>query len=102
MRIKLDRTVCDGFGTCALRAPDVFSLDEWGYPTLVGDGTVAEADRDGVMRALLDCPVHAIIAVDEPSPIPAGGGAAVARSTGPDALWNDDAAESAERRAIRP
>ena len=26
-----------------------------------GDGTVPEDDRDAVMRALLDCPVHAII-----------------------------------------
>jgi ferredoxin len=71
MRIRLDRTMCDGFGVCAKHAPEYFSLDDWGYASLVGNGTVPEQDRDAVQRALLDCPVHAIIAVP------------VAASTGP-------------------
>jgi ferredoxin len=61
MTVKLDRTRCDGFGRCAKLAPQYFSLDDWGYASLTGDGTVADADRDAVMRALLDCPVHAIM-----------------------------------------
>lgn len=60
MRVRLDRTICDGFGVCAKHAPHYFSLDDWGYASLEGDGEVAESDRDAVMRALLDCPVHAI------------------------------------------
>lgn len=60
MRIRLDRTVCDGFGLCAKHAPGYFSLDDWGYASLQGNGEVAEGDRNAVMRALLDCPVHAI------------------------------------------
>ena len=60
MRIRLDRTMCDGFGMCAKHAPNYFSLDDWGYASLEGGGDVAESDRDAVMRALLDCPVHAI------------------------------------------
>ena len=60
MRIRLDRTVCDGFGLCAKHAPEYFSLDDWGYASLEGNGEVAERDRDDVKRALLDCPVHAI------------------------------------------
>jgi ferredoxin len=60
MKIRLDRTVCDGFGICANHAPGYFSLDDWGYASLIGDGTVAEGDRDAVLRALMDCPVHAI------------------------------------------
>jgi ferredoxin len=60
LRIRLDRTICDGFGACAKHAPDYFSLDDWGYASLEGNGDVAEGDRDTVMRALLDCPVHAI------------------------------------------
>ena len=54
MKIRLDRTICDGFGICAKHAPGYFSLDDWGYASLIGDGTVAESDRDAVMRALLD------------------------------------------------
>jgi ferredoxin len=63
MRIRLDRTVCDGFGVCAKHAPGYFSLDDWGYASLVGaspESDIPERDRDAVMRALLDCPVHAI------------------------------------------
>ncbi|WP_280258824.1 ferredoxin [Nocardia wallacei] len=60
MKIRLDRTLCDGFGICAKHAPRHFSLDDWGYAAIDGDGTVAPADRDSVLRALLDCPVHAI------------------------------------------
>ncbi|MFJ1456396.1 ferredoxin [Nocardia sp. N2S4-5] len=60
MKIRLDRTLCDGFGVCAKHASRHFSLDDWGYAAVEGDGTVAPADRDSVLRALLDCPVHAI------------------------------------------
>jgi len=60
LRIRLDRTICDGFGVCAKHAPEYFSLDDWGYASLEGNGEVAEGDRDAVIRALLGCPVHAI------------------------------------------
>lgn len=68
LRIRLDRTLCDGFGICAKHAPEYFSLDDWGYASLIGDGNVPEKDRDAVMRALLDCPVHAIIDMGERRP----------------------------------
>ncbi|MRJ75468.1 hypothetical protein GEV29_02875 [Aeromicrobium sp. SMF47] len=61
MKIKLDRTMCDGFGACAMHAPATFSLDEWGYVSLVGTGEVVPEHEAEVRRALLDCPVHAII-----------------------------------------
>ena len=68
LRIKLDRTLCDGFGICARHAPDYFSLDDWGYAVLVGDGNIPEQHRDAVRRALLDCPVHAILEIGERRP----------------------------------
>lgn len=61
MKVKLDRTLCDGFGLCAKHAPEYFPLDDWGYASLQGDGHIPAADEDAVRRALLDCPVHAII-----------------------------------------
>lgn len=70
MRIRLDRTMCDGFGICAKHAPEYFSLDDWGYASLIGDGTVQESDRPAVLRALLDCPVHAIIEMGGHPPLP--------------------------------
>lgn len=60
MRIKLDRTLCDGFGMCGVHAPAVFSIDEWGYASLAGTGEVNAQDEQAVKRAVLDCPVHAI------------------------------------------
>jgi ferredoxin len=65
VKIKLDRTICDGFGKCADRAPTVFSLDEWGYASLER-GLSADTDlprelEQPARRALLDCPVHAIV-----------------------------------------
>jgi ferredoxin len=66
MKIRLDRTICDGFGTCAARAPGYFSLDDWGYASLatpradIARGDVAPEDEDAVNRAILDCPIHAI------------------------------------------
>jgi ferredoxin len=68
MKIRLDRTVCDGFGICAKHAPGYFSLDDWGYANLIGDGTVPDEDRDPVMNALLDCPVHAITELGDRAP----------------------------------
>jgi ferredoxin len=79
VKVRLDRTMCDGFGVCAKHAPEYFSLDDWGYASLVGNGTVPVADEPAVRRALLDCPVHAIIEMsatesgaDRPLQPPAG------------------------------
>jgi ferredoxin len=64
VKIKLDRTDCDGFGKCAAHAPAVFSLDEWGYASLErglsADGELPPELEQQARRALLDCPAHAI------------------------------------------
>lgn len=61
MRIKLDRTLCDGFGMCAEHVPGSFVLDEWGYVSLApGANMVASEDEDAMRRAIGDCPVTAI------------------------------------------
>ena len=88
MRIKLDRTVCDGFGLCAKHAPEYFSLDDWGYASLEGNGEIPDRDHDAVMRALLDCPVHAIIEMGEHRP--AAPPAHVAEETPEPHLNSDD------------
>jgi ferredoxin len=76
MKIRLDRTICDGFGTCAARAPGYFSLDDWGYASLadpsadparavLARGEVAPEDEAAVNRAILDCPIHAITVLEQ-------------------------------------
>jgi ferredoxin len=64
MKVKLDRTVCDGFMRCAEHAPESFSLDDWGYASLTGNGDIGIEHEVGVRRALMDCPVHAITELD--------------------------------------
>ncbi|WP_039823088.1 ferredoxin [Nocardia testacea] len=81
MKIKLDRTLCDGFGICAKHAPQHFPLDDWGYASLAGGPAIAPADEDAVHRALLDCPVHAITVLPEPN---RANGAPTAGDTLPD------------------
>lgn len=87
MRIKLDRTVCDGFGTCALHAPEMFSLDDWGYPSLRQGNAVAPEQEAGVRRAILNCPAHAILDLEDAHQDLLGGEAGVSRSARPDAMW---------------
>jgi ferredoxin len=53
---------CDGFGTCAEHCPEVFKLDEWGY-AYVETPEVPDDVADRARRALMDCPVHAIVEV---------------------------------------
>lgn len=65
MKVRLEAATCDGFGTCATHAPEVFQLDEWGYAAVVRDGVVPEGEESHVRRAVADCPVHAIVVVDE-------------------------------------
>jgi ferredoxin len=60
MKIKLSKTLCDGFGTCAAHAPGLFALDEWGYASLMGDGSVSPDQEANAERAIINCPVHAI------------------------------------------
>jgi ferredoxin len=68
MKIQLKQSLCDGFGTCARHAPEVFALDEWGYASVIGDGTVPAGAEDRTNRAIVECPVHAIEEVKEAKP----------------------------------
>ncbi len=60
MKVKLNKAVCDGFGTCGVHASAVFEIDEWGYASLKNDGVVPEGQEADVKRAIIDCPVRAI------------------------------------------
>lgn len=65
MKIKLNKSLCDGFGTCGAHAPNIFEIDEWGYAALKSDGSVPASELDNVKRAIIDCPVHAIVEQNE-------------------------------------
>jgi ferredoxin len=60
MKLHVDAAKCEGYGTCASIAPDLFTLDEWGYAEPTGDGTVDAGRQDAARQAAAECPMHAI------------------------------------------
>jgi ferredoxin len=65
MKATVDATVCNAYGTCAEHCPSVFTLDEWGYAAVTGDGTVPPGDEDAARAAAADCPEKAITLVED-------------------------------------
>jgi ferredoxin len=61
LRVRIDRTLCVGFGDCVTEAPDAFVLDDTGTAVFVKPEQV---DRDRLLRACDVCPVDAITVWD--------------------------------------
>ena len=61
LRIRIDRTLCVGFGDCVNAAPDGFDLDAEGIAVFVRPETVS---RDQLLAACESCPVDALTAWD--------------------------------------
>ena len=64
MRIKLDRTMCEGFGKCADHLPMMVSFDEWGYAIVKRGAEVPSELQENARAAVMDCPLHAITVAD--------------------------------------
>ena len=62
LRVRIDRTLCVGFGDCVTEAPEGFKLDEEGVAVFVNPDAV---DRERLLRACDVCPVDAITVWDE-------------------------------------
>lgn len=59
INVKANRRICEGFGNCAVNAPDVFDLDDDDRVIVLRDA-VDEADRDDLQEAIRSCPVSAL------------------------------------------
>lgn len=62
-RLLIDRTRCDGHGSCAELLPELLELDEWGFPivrTAERDPDVAPVLAPLARRAVKACPVMAL------------------------------------------
>jgi len=57
LRVRIDRTLCVGFGDCIKEAPEGFKLDGDGVAVFVDPDAV---ERDRLLRACDACPVDAI------------------------------------------
>lgn len=61
LRVRIDRSLCVGFGDCITAAPDAFALDEEGVAVFVNPDAVT---RDRLLAACDACPVDAIVVWD--------------------------------------
>ena len=61
LRVRVDRTLCVGFGDCVTEAPEAFVLDDTGTAVFV---TPEQVDRERLLRACDVCPVDAITVWD--------------------------------------
>lgn len=61
LRIRIDRTLCVGFGDCITEAPTAFVLDESGTAVFV---TPEQVERERLLKACDLCPVDAITVWD--------------------------------------
>jgi ferredoxin len=59
VRLQIDPIACDAFGYCAELAPELITLDEWGYPRAEG-GPVPIELVDTARAAIQSCPRRAI------------------------------------------
>jgi ferredoxin len=62
LRVRIDRTLCVGFGDCITEAPEAFVLDDSGTAVFVNPAAV---ERERLLRACDVCPVDAITVWNE-------------------------------------
>ena len=60
--IEVDRALCYGFGDCVDTVPAVFALDEEDVAVVLDPDA---APVDDILEAAQNCPVDAIVVVDE-------------------------------------
>ena len=65
MKISVDPEKCTGHARCYGLAPDVFTVDDYGLSSAVGDGSVPPELEDKARLAIANCPEYAIEVVEE-------------------------------------
>ena len=58
--LVLDPAVCDGVGICAHLAPDLVSVDSWGYPIVSSAPLERGSERRQAEAAVRACPRKAL------------------------------------------
>ena len=59
-RLRIDPSVCDGVGICAHLAPDLITVDSWGYPILNPAPLTHSSDLRQATAAVQACPRSAL------------------------------------------
>jgi ferredoxin len=64
VKISVDPDKCQGHNRCYALAPELFDVDDYGYASEIGDGTVPPELADKARLAAANCPELAIT-IDE-------------------------------------
>jgi len=65
VRVRVDLDLCQGHGTCAEEAPEVFAVDEKGSKVIVRMERPPEALRAKVKSAVRFCPTRALSLIED-------------------------------------
>ena len=68
MKVRVDSEKCQGHNRCYALAPGLFKVDEYGYATARGDGTVPPDQLDKARLAVENCPERAIELLEDDTP----------------------------------
>lgn len=60
-RLRVNPTLCTGFGYCAEIVPELISLDDWGYPIINTNPIESEGVQNLARRAVATCPRLALL-----------------------------------------
>jgi ferredoxin len=60
MKVEADLDRCQGYGNCAITAPELFSVDPATDQVSIRAGLVDSADEEIVREAIRDCPTGAL------------------------------------------
>ena len=60
MKIRVDPDRCQGHARCFALVPELFSVDDYGLSSVIGDGTVPAELEEKVKLAIANCPEFAI------------------------------------------
>jgi ferredoxin len=65
MRVRVDPERCQGHNRCYALAPELFEVDDYGYSSAVGDGTVPPELEEKARLAEANCPEFAVHILDD-------------------------------------
>ena len=64
MKVRVDPALCQGHNRCYALAPDLFQLDDAGFSSAVGDGSVPPGREEAAELAADNCPELAVLIDD--------------------------------------
>jgi ferredoxin len=60
VKIRVDPDRCQGHARCFALAPELFSVDDYGQSSVIGDGSVPHDLEGKAQLAIANCPESAI------------------------------------------